>query len=393
MKKNLKPSAGLPCCSILAVMLVTGCSTPNPPPPERIPLVQEFSGKGYLSEEKYSLTTTPISWARGETRYDFLLSVPARPGRYPLVIYLPGIGESRSAGEAWRSTWAQAGYAVLSIQLLEEDGRLWESREARSGDFRPLVRARYDGFLIRQRQEILRGLLTELQQRQGSDPLLAGLDLGKIVLAGYDLGAHTALVAAGERLDGRKEGKPDPAALTPSAVVLLSPWANFSGRAFEERYADLKIPILSVTGHGDTDPFGLVPTDALRAAPFQYMPPGGKYLLMLEDTSHALIAGGNLQTEVPQGRNVSGETSEVGDGRGGDPGGSGRRKRAGPSGSGGNPGGHLDNGMGWGMNQSVIKAVSTAFLDQQVKGDSFAAEWLRRDARRWLRNTAELTVR
>jgi len=33
-----------------------------------------------------------------------------------LVIYLPALGEGRTAGEAWRSAWAWAGYMVLALQ-------------------------------------------------------------------------------------------------------------------------------------------------------------------------------------------------------------------------------------------------------------------------------------
>lgn len=352
------------------------------------------------------MSTAPVSWNRGEARYDFILSAPTRPGRYPLVIYLPGLGESRSAGEVWRNSWAQAGYAVLSIQLLEEDGRIWESRGARNGDFLPLVRARYASDVVGKRQEALRGLLTELQHRRTSDPLLANVDLNTLIFAGFDLGAQTSLIAAGEQVAPRGSNPSENSLPRPAAVILLSPHADFSGRAFDDRYSKLSVPILSVTGHGDTDAFGLVTSVTLRTAPFQHMPPGGKYLLMLEDTSHSLIGGESLaQRSAREGirpsgspggdRESGGNDRQGGGGPGGPDNGGGRGGRRGPGNNGGDGfgGGQAETGMGWGKNQSVIKAVTTAFLDQQVKQDSFAEEWMRKDARRWLRDMAELTVR
>lgn len=371
----------------LALAVLAGCSVPHHRQPVDTAQVQTFAGKGYLSEEQFSIRTTPQTWLVGGKSMDLLLSVPVRSGRYPIVIYMPGLGENRMAGEIWRNAWAQAGYAVLSVQPLGSDSAAWQSQEARSGDFKPLVRERFSAVMMDERQADLRALLAELQKRSRSgDELLANIDLNKVAVAGYDLGAYTALVAAGEHTRSGKSAAKK--AVSPfRAVIALSPYADFNGPAFEQRYGDIKVPVLSITGEGDTDAYGLGVTSHLRSAPFQYMPPGDKFLLMLESANHDLFAG-NAQ---------SAERSEQGDSASAN----GNRREQGRRGKGQDADGMADDlrGIGRGvgtaraMGQSAVTSVTTAFLDTYLKDDGISREWLSRDARRWLKNMGALTVK
>ncbi|RTL50129.1 MAG: hypothetical protein EKK46_13755 [Rhodocyclaceae bacterium] len=393
MKKPLirRPPHRAQQAGLLALALLAGCASPPTPPRGNDAHVQQFVGKGYLSEEQFSLHTAPVAWLENGRSFDFMLSVPVRPGRYPLVIYLPGLGESRTAGDGWRNTWAQAGYAVLSIQLLGEDTQAWQSPAARHGDFTHLARERYAEGLMADRQAALRGLLAALHHHSG-DALLQNVDLSRVVMAGYDLGAYTAMVAAGEKY-GTAEAAPLPLA----GVIALSPHADFSGPAFTTRYGAVNVPVLSVTGQGDVDGYGLVTSAALRSAPFQHMPPGNKYLLMLDDASHEMFGGnplgtadGNRDDQRPSGGEEKAGRGEGHKGRRGSmEGGQGMPRRGRDEAGGGSASGGRD----WAFSLSAIRAVTTAFLDAQIKNDEFAQEWLRRDARRWLRDTAQLTVK
>jgi dienelactone hydrolase len=370
---------------------------------------QQSFGKGYLSEEEHSLRTTPVNWlapvAEGGRSFDLIVSSPVRPGRYPVVLYLPGLGEARTAGEAWRKAWAQAGYVVVSVQLLAEDGQAWQSTAARNGDFRTLVRERFSAAAMSSRQQTLQSFLGVLRQH-ADDPLLANADLGRIVLAGYDLGAYTALAGAGEKF---RNGPPAAAVSNLVGVIALSPYADFSGPTFDSRYAAISVPVLSVTGPGDGDNYGVLASASVRTAPFQHMPSGGKYLLSLDDVSHEQLSGSPLRQPLEgeedrgnrnggRGDDNRGERSGRGDrsDRGGGEGGMGR---GGMGGMGGSTGGRNTNspngpgGNGSGQSQAVIAAVTTAFLDALVRQDDIAQEWLRRDARRWLREAGSLTVR
>lgn len=371
----------------LALAVLAGCASPTHRPSADQAQIQQFAAKGYLSEEQYSIRTTPQTWEVAGHAVDVMLSVPVRPGRYPLVIYLPGLGENRSAGEVWRNAWSQAGYAVLSVQPLSVDSTAWRSKDARNGDFKPLVRERHSAAVMERRQEVLRALLAEVKKRgRDGDELLANVDSENVALAGFDLGAYGALVAAGERTGTGKAGK----RVAPlSAVIALSPYADFNGPTFEQRYADIKLPVLSITGDGDEDPYGLGIPAHLRSAPFQYMPPRDKFLLSLDSANHELFAGNARSSERGE-QEVAAEQ---------EPSPSGRRRRGSGNGE-GQPARHSEiqiggrmNGTALAMGQSAVVSVTTAFLDAYLKGDAISREWLARDARRWLRNTGTLTVK
>lgn len=373
---------------MLALAFLAGCGSPPPRMHAPDPQVQQFAGKGYLSEEQYSINTVPLSWAYGDHSFDVMLSVPVRANSYPLVIYLPGLGEPRTAGEGWRNAWAQAGYAVLSVQLLEGDAEAWQSRSARNGDFQGVVRERYSAATAAERQAAFKALLDEIKRRAAQgDPNLKQVDINRIAVVGYDVGAYAAMVAAGEHF-----GKENPANATPSiaAVIALSPYAGFSGPAFDQRYSALKVPVLSITGNGDVDNYGAVSSSSLRTAPFQHMPPGGKYLLVLEDVRHELFGGGP-QVVVRERRErepVDKDSYDRKDrGERGEKRGQRDIERVRPE----EAGGIAD--ARWGYGQSVVRSVTTAFLDTHLKNDTFSRDWLNRDARRWLRDTAELTVK
>ncbi|HEX5392167.1 MAG TPA: hypothetical protein VFW68_02745 [Rhodocyclaceae bacterium] len=373
---------------VLALAVLAGCSSPPPRQPVDNAQVQQFASKGYLGEEQFSIRTTPQTWMVAGQSMDVLLSVPVRPGRYPLVIYLPGLGESRMAGEVWRNAWCQAGYAVLSAQPLASDSQVWQSQDARNGDFKPLVRERYSDAMMDQRQTDLRALLAEFQKRSRSgDELLDNVNLDNIAVAGYDLGAYTALVAAG---DHTRSGKPSaPKNESPfRAVIALSPHADFTGSAFEQRYGDIKVPVLSITGDGDADPYGLGISSNLRSAPFQYMPPKDKFLLMLESANHDLFAGNTHSADGGKQEDAGREKNNRSE----------RRRRGVEADMDGMQEGLGNGRSGMGgtaraMGQSAVTSVTTAFLDTYLKDDTISREWLSRDARRWLKNTGTLTVK
>ncbi len=398
---------------MLALLLLVGaCSGTTPPKPNESQ-VRLFTGKGYLTDDQYSITTHPLSWKVGDQFMDLLLSLPSRPGKYPLVLYVPGLGENREAGEAWRTAWARAGYGVIALQPLDKDGRAWSSPQALAGDFSHLARERYAGQAMGQRLERLALLLAELKHRQQQgDPLLASLDTDQVALAGYDLGAYTAMAAAGEKLKAMAEPAPP---LPIRAIIALSPVATFNGLAFTARYPNIRVPVLSITGDQDGDALGLVDTPSLRQAPFQYMPKGDKYLLLLQDMPHRLYSGGPLGRgmEAQESNAASRDTERGGMGEGPEGGAD--------AGMGPGPGGGMEEGRSGGMggmarhrgqsagggrgasdqegNQSLtrqalavaaIQGVSTAFLDAYLKQDDTAREWLTRDSNRWLKQQGHL---
>jgi len=388
----------------LALAFLAGCSSAPVHKPDETK-VKQFAGLGYQTDDHFGIATTYANWTSGDLDLDVSLTVPAKPGFFPLVIYLPALGETRSAGEAWRSAWAQSGYAVMSVQPLVDDARLWGSSKARSGDFAMLARERYSPRVMSDRIAALQSALNELSRRHGRrEAPVDRIDLSRVAVAGFDMGAYIAMVIAGESI----RGVPSPALPFPvKAVIALSPFSDFSGAPFSERYAGIRGPILSVTSDNDTDALGLVTSPSIRKAPFETMPGGNKYLLTMSGIPHAAMSGNGLPVEAaePGGMRQKSEGGPGGAERSRDGGGRSANRKGGSGGSGPTEGRRPSGdhpGMSWdgglsptslAIGEAAIQGVTTAFLDAYVKDDSIAREWLDKGASRWLRERGELKRR
>lgn len=353
--------------------------------------VKQVAGKGYSSDAHFSIATTHHSWAAGDFTFDISLTMPAADSALPLVIYLPGLGETRSAGEAWRTAWAQAGYGVLAVQPLGDDQQAWSSTAARQGNFDTLARERYSIAAASARLKALAALMSEIARRRSAgDAALGKLDVSRVAVAGYDVGAFSAMLAAGEV---PKAGfAPSPLPLPVSATVALSPYADFSGSGFATRYQAITGPVLSVSGDGDADALGAVTSPAVRKAPFENMPSKEAYLLWLANAGHGVMSGGPATAAEESGSRQHGDgaAEHSGGSRRGSRGQGKNSRGAGSDQAGGESGGRL-GGMGMPLSPTdraidvkLIQGVTTAFLDAYVKKDPVAAEWLQKDARRWI---------
>ena len=293
--------------TLTGVGLVLGACASHAPQPVDEARVSQFAAHGYLSEGRYATEDSDGEWTRGDRVVPLSWTLPASGSHLPVVVYLPGLGEPATAGQAWRSAWAHAGYAVLSVQLLDEDSRplaptprapgeaaptdpraLQLEHAAQLDEMRTQAREHYRPELARQRLEVLAALLGDLRAgRLGGAGAQSRVDAAHVALAGFDIGAYTALLAIGEQ--PREDWLP--AAMPVDAVIALSPYADFSGRAFAERYRAIRVPVLSVSGDGDSDPLGLVPSTYVRRAPFENLSATGTALLWLGHASHHLFAG------------------------------------------------------------------------------------------------------
>ena len=380
----------------LTLTLLVGCASHSPPRVDEMK-VRQFAGQGYLSDDRYGIATTFHAWEVDGIRLDIALTMPSTAGAFPLVIYFPALGESRLAGDAWRTAWAQAGYAVVSCQLLSDDASVWSSERARTGDFTRLARERYAGQVVAERLAALRTLMHELSRLHGNGMApFERLDFSRVAVAGYDIGAYTAMVLAGEQIRGPSvPGLP----FAINAAIALSPHADFSGASFTERYSDIRVPVLSVTGDRDVDALGLVTSPSVRKAPFQHMPSGNKYLVVLSGVTHRTLAGGKHGAEsagvgTPGDPGLVAEPSHDG-GRGGA-----RRKGGGmnrppvEANAGERQGSQVSDVQALpivqAMRVAAIQGLTTAFLDAYVKSDPIAREWLARDAVRWIKDAGEL---
>lgn len=279
----------------VALVVLAACSTNQPSGPSDAD-VQAFAARAYGRAEHRATSITPYAWSVSGQAVSVLVLQPDGTSPMPLVIYLPGLGESSEAGQLWREAWSSAGYAVLSVQLLAADGLAWSSDLARNGQFRKLGLDRFGGPAMRQRLQLLAAVVAEAQNRsQQGEAAWARLDWSRVAIAGYDVGAYAAMIAAGEHADGAQDSAHR---LKIRAAIALSPFANPAAGSIDSRYRDIRMPVLSVTSNADGDPLGLMDGADQRSVPFDRMPVPDKYLLTLLDFSHARL-GGNAGATVP----------------------------------------------------------------------------------------------
>jgi dienelactone hydrolase len=348
--------------------------------------VKTSASNGYVPSRHYETTSAQDTWTLDGSLVDVTLMVPTPGGPYPLVLYLPGLGEACDAGLSWRQAWARAGYAVLCVQPKTVGPSVWASSRARAGDFVGIARDAFSVPSLVMRTQVVRAALARVSRR-GHDTGFAQVDLARIGIAGFDLGAQTALVVAGQHVAGLE---PLPLPDGVKAVITLSPYADRA--AAESLYQEIHVPVLTVTSGMDTDAYGLVGTPSIRRTPFQYMPAGRKYLLLLASAPHALFAGappaatrenkdGQDTLTGEDDRILGDETAEVYEGR------PHKRRKLDDSAS-------RANKLAQQLKvQRQVQAVTTAYLDAFVRNDGAAAQWLTQDATTWLGESAELEVK
>ncbi|MDE1165318.1 MAG: alpha/beta hydrolase [Pseudomonas sp.] len=278
--------------------------------------VQDYLKTAYQPTQHFTFDGSSTRWAWGTHQVDVSLLVPSGQKNLPVILYLPGLGEGVDDGVLWRQSWADAGYAVLTVQALRDDHSIYDSADAQAGAFRMIAAKAFDPAALNERVVEVDRVLTEVRRRgKAGEAGYNALDLDRLVVAGYDLGAQTAAALAGEHA-------PDKArAVTwkPQAAILLSPYVP--GGADPARFAQIDTPLLSVTGPQDEDTFSWVATARQRLALYQNLSVPGSYQLTLDEANHKGLSGTIAKAEGGKG---SKPERPKGDGpQGGGPGGPG----------------------------------------------------------------------
>lgn len=356
--------------------------------------VKDFAIRGYDSGVEYTTESTKLTINLETESLQLSLVQPARRGKYPLVIYLPGMGESSDAGSKYRKAWATSGYAVISIQLLRDDETILSNPAAKEGDFSYIRHDRYSPEVVSNRFNMLKKVVEYLKHGvEAGDTNLSNIDVDHMAIVGFDIGANSAMIVAGEEVQAVSNSA---LPLKLAGVIALSPYADFSGATFDSRYRNINIPVLSITGDADDDTHGVVPI-TLHQAPFQYMPEGNKYLLLLDGASHAVIGSGAQTNEIATVEKSTDNSKRNDNESSGKSSGRGRGSRNGKKSS------SSDNGNAEtpakrppaGPTQRAIMGVaieqiSTVFLNAYVKNDPMAMEWLKNQAQPWLYNVGKI---
>ena len=426
MNKTPKTTTYFPAI-IACAALMTGCfMSPSPLTPEQQTekIGQLIDKGGYSAVVGYDINSIHETWRHDGQAVDISMLAPTTAGAYPLIYYLPGLGEQADDGKLWRETWAKAGYAVFSIQPLdignalkvaapiseqpEDSSWSWFTsskdkdkavalKAVRNSDLRYLGHEYFSEASLIKRINHVHWAYAQLQQRtKAKQGLFAAADLSRVVIAGYDIGAQTTAAMIGEKYDAVL---PQDSDFKPLAAILLSPSVDIAQGDVTTRYQNIAIPLLAITGSGDDDPYA-ISTPYARTAIWENAPPGNKYLLLFKKGTHQLFAGDGLSHKqesnpepesaekpesgaaMPRFSNAYGGGSRGGSHGGGSQGGISKSK-----------GGSRQNGEQDYNQIAAVFSVSTAFLDHVCKHDSVAGSWLSAKANPWLDKSASLKIK
>jgi dienelactone hydrolase len=373
-----------------ALLLAAGCSSSGKPVVDTA-AVDQFVATGYRAPRHFSVRTEAIEWSTPDITVVSTLTWPQATGPFPLVIYLPGLGQSASTASAWTRAWAEAGYAVLSTQPLDDDASAWSSALAHSGDFSTVARRRFAPAVLARRLARLGAELDGIR-RGASQPGAAAIDWSRVALAGFDLGAYTAMAAAGEAIPGLA---PIRLPIDTRAVIALSPFQDADAAARPDRFATVAAPVLWVSGRNDIDGYGLSAEPLARRSAFDALAGPARFLLWLTDGSHRQV-GGELVAEPTidapprqpthqRRQSAADEADEEAFLFRGESATTGTSRAAWVSGS-----SQLMTQRAIGL--ATVRAVTIAFLDAYLRDEAPAREWLQGQAPHWVEPGAMLRV-
>jgi predicted dienelactone hydrolase len=226
------------------------------------------------------------------------IRLPDGTARVPVVIFSPGLGGTITGGGLWGAAWSAAGIAVVHVQHPGSDAEVYKGATD-AADRRARVAAAATAEQLTARVADVGFVVDELaaRPREGACDL-SRLDLAHLGIAGHSMGSWTAQAIAGQRFGGvpRFADRRFIAAIgfSPSALSRDDPALSFGG---------ITIPFFSITGSDDGVPPARAGDDPAKAAaqhvlalserttPFAGMPPGRKYLLVLDGADHMAFAG------------------------------------------------------------------------------------------------------
>lgn len=393
--------------------MVAGCFfKPSPPNPEEQAekIIESISAGGYTAEHTYTIKTIRDRWLHDGQPVEILVLAPVNPGNYPVLLYLPGLGERADGGAIWRENWAKAGYFVVSIQTEEmgnavkeiapvpfgppekpdDDSGFFGEKKSDESDALRTSELRYLGRQYASLENLTKCMnhivwaYDQVRQKvMGRQDTYRTADLSRVVVAGYEFGAQTVSAMIGEQFD--KE-LPKPDNFKPIAAIMVSPLVDLSLGKLATRYQKITIPVLSITSREDTDPYAISTPEGF----WENCPPDNKYQLTLKYANHQLLSGSHWSSgDMPPDGDMPNMPGEIpgfnGLNSGGGPGAGDPPMMGGmPSSSG------MANGKQDAKQLAAVISVSTAFLDSFVKSDKFATAWLHNSVHKWLKKSGTL---
>lgn len=252
--------------------------------------------------------------------------LPAAKTPAPVILYSHGLGGSKEVSPFLGQHWAARGYVAVFLQHPGSDTSVWKNAPMLERMKAMQEAASLKNFMLRVGD--VTAVLDQLEVWQSAvgHSLAGRLDLEHVGMSGHSFGAVTTQAVSGQATPSGDVRLNDPRI---NAALPMSPSEPNRGTP-EQAFGGVQIPWLLMTGTNDTSIIGTSTAESRRLV-YPTLPPGRAYELVLHNAEHSAF------TE----RGLPGD----------------QKTR--------NPNHHR-----------VILAISTAFWDAYLRGDSEAQAWL-----------------
>ncbi len=252
------------------------------------------------------------------------VNLPAQESPSPVILFSHGLGGSRGSCTYLAKHWSARGYAAVFLQHPGSDDSVWKDVPITRRKRAMRKAASVKNLILRVKD--VSAVLDQLAKWNKQDRhVLSGLlDLSRVGMSGHSFGALTTQFVSGQSADRFGQRFTDQRI---KAAITFSPSSRTDPKT---AFGSVKIPWMLMTGTRDTAPIGNQSVK-YRLKVFPALPPGDKYELVLYNAEHSAFT----------------ERALPGD----------REPR--------NPNHHR-----------AIPALSTAFWDTYLHGDTAAKQWL-----------------
>jgi predicted dienelactone hydrolase len=219
-----------------------------------------------------------------DRRVPYKLYLPSARTPAPVVIFSHGLGGSREAASFLLEHLAANGFAAVSIQHPGTDQSLLRN----GGGMEQLRESVRDARSAAARFGDVRFVIDELERENAGGARAGRFDVSRIGMSGHSYGALTTLVAVGQRpaagdADRFRDARID-------AAIVYSPNAPRNQEP-GPALADIRTPILHLTGTEDRTPLDLEATPEGRQIPFRTIAGADQFLIVFDGGDHMIFSG------------------------------------------------------------------------------------------------------
>lgn len=238
---------------------------------------------------RYPIGSQTFSWRDASRKR----TVPARifypattdDETFPVIVFSHGLGGSFNRCAYLGRSWAANGFVVVLLQHPGSDENVWKGKVRVLHELREAYKYSWNG---RTRANDIRFALNCLEQMVGQGTWIGNrMDLNRIGVGGYDLGALASLLVAGQAPPDRGPSLYDSRV---KAVLAMSPPINRIGKSFQQVYQTINVPTFFVTGTEDDGIVGSTKAHQ-RRIPFDSMADNSRYLVVLQGADHQIYGG------------------------------------------------------------------------------------------------------